>query len=38
MDPMSKTHDAAARLDMKPLDERRSDGFTGGESVTEAAS
>ena len=34
---MSKTHDAAGRTDMKP-DDRRSDGFTGGESATEAAS
>ena len=37
MDPMSMTHDAAGRTDMKP-DDRRSDGFTGGESATEAAS
>ena len=35
---MSKTHDAGGRLDMKGGDERRSDGFTGGESATEAAS
>ena len=32
---MSKTHDAGG---MKQGDERRSDGFTGGESATEAAS
>ena len=35
---MSKTHDAGGRLDLKQGDERRSDGFTGGESATEAAS
>ena len=35
---MSKTHDAGGRMDMKQGDDRRSDGYTGGESATEAAS